>query len=366
MIKVFLREKKLLHNKRGLYLDFYPAIVKEETGRQTRREHLGLYIYEKPKGEGEREHNKETRMLAEAIRSRRQLELQAGAFGFVPHRIKQKDFLEYFHTIVEAKRKTTSKSNHDTWKSVSKYLVGFAGDKITFGQINEAFCENFKDYLLQESSLSQNSAAQYFDKFKAAVREAADKRRLPTNPAAKVRSIKVEDSQREFLTMEELVSLSQTDFRHNDLKQASLFSAMTGLRYSDIAKLTWGEVHQSRDGYSIRFRQKKTRSLETLPISEEATELLGIPSRSEDLIFKDLQYWQCSFLQGWVTAAGIQKRITFHCFRHTYATLQLTFGTDIYTLSKLLGHKSLHTTQIYGHIVNERKRAAADLIKLKQ
>lgn len=63
--------------------------------------------------------------------------------------------------------------------------------------------------------------------------------------------------------------------------------------------------------------------------------------------------------------AGIDKHITFHCARHTYATLQLTLGTDIYTVSKLLGHKSLKTTEVYVNIIDEKKREAANRIKLE-
>jgi hypothetical protein len=93
MIKVFLREKKLMHGKRGLYLDFYPPITHPETLKETRREHLRLTIFEKPKTYLEKEHNKETKMLAENIRAQRQLEFQAGVYGFVTVRNKQKDLL---------------------------------------------------------------------------------------------------------------------------------------------------------------------------------------------------------------------------------------------------------------------------------
>ena len=62
--------------------------------------------------------------------------------------------------------------------------------------------------------------------------------------------------------------------------------------------------------------------------------------------------------------AGITKNITFHCARHTYATLQLTLGTDIYTVSKLLGHKELRTTQIYAKVIDDKKKEAANKIKL--
>ncbi len=62
--------------------------------------------------------------------------------------------------------------------------------------------------------------------------------------------------------------------------------------------------------------------------------------------------------------AGIEKHITFHCARHTYATLQLSLGTDIYTVSKLLGHENLRTTEVYAKIIDEKKQEAASKIKI--
>lgn len=365
MIKVFLREKKLLHGKRGLYLDFYPPITHPETVKQTRREHLRLYVFEKPRNELEREHNKETRMLADNVKATRQLELQSGVYGFISARSKQKDFVEYFQQVVETK-KETSRSNYENWLSVLKHFLKFTGGSVRFANLNEALCGDFKDYLLSHDGLSQNTAAAYFDKFKAVVRDAFEQKLLAENPAKKIKSIKVEDSQREFLTLEELTRLANTPFKYEDLRRASLFSALTGLRYSDIAKLTWTEIqHSESQGFYVRFRQKKTNGAETLPISDEACELLGERGLPDEPVFKELEYSQCSYLPVWTAKAGIDKKITFHCFRHTNATLQIASGTDIYTLSKMLGHKNISTTQIYARIIDQRKREAANKITLK-
>src|SRR5690349_20187301 len=117
----------------------------------------------------------------------------------------------------------------------------------------------------------------------------------------------------------------------------ALLSAVTGLRWSDIIKLKWGEVNHSKDmGYYIHFTQKKTKGVEILNISDQAYEFLGTPGKSDELVFKDMMYsaWLNMKLRMWVLNADIKKKITFHNFRHTYATLQLTAGTDIYTVSK--------------------------------
>lgn len=364
MIKVFLREKKLKHGKRSLYLDFYPPIIVD--GKPTRREHLKLYIYERPKTETERDHNKETKMLGEHIRSTRQLDLQAGAYKFVPTRHKQKDFVEYFKELCEKKK--SSKSNYENWLSVLKHLKGFSGGAVSFGDVTETFCRGFRDYLQFRANLAQNTASLYFDKFRSGVKDARKEKLFFDNPLENLKGISETESQREFLTLAELQQLATAKCNYPDLKNAALFSAMTGLRFSDIEKLTWGEIQQSREqGFYIRFRVKKTGRPETHPISDEAAELLGERVSDADAkVFTDLKDWYCyHYLPDWITAAGITRKITFHAFRHSFATLQITLGTDIYTVSKLLGHKRIETTQIYARIIDEKKREAANRITLK-
>ncbi len=102
-----------------------------------------------------------------------------------------------------------------------------------------------------------------------------------------------------------------------------------------------------------------------MPLSVDAFSLLGERAGDSEKIFKDLNYYQTKYISDWTIKAGIMRKITFHCFRHTFATLQVTFGTDIYTIQKLLGHKNIQTTQIYAKIIDEKRREAVDKIKLK-
>ena len=94
--------------------------------------------------------------------------------------------------------------------------------------------------------------------------------------------------------------------------------------------------------------------------------MLGEEKAQDERVFVGLRYsaWYNVKLLQWVMKAGITKNITFHCARHTYATLQLSLGTDIYTVSKLLGHRELKTTQIYAKVIDDKKIEAADKIKL--
>ncbi len=150
------------------------------------------------------------------------------------------------------------------------------------------------------------------------------------------------------------------------LKKAAFFSALTGLRHSDIRKLKWSELSKEGDRYRINFTQRKTGGVEYMPISEQAYLICGEPGDPDRLVFEGLQ--DPSYINRpvkvWVAAAGIKKKITFHCFRHSYATNQLTEGTDLYTVSKMLGHTNIRTTQIYAKVVDSKKEEAAQAIKL--
>ncbi len=376
-IKVKLREKKISGNRQSLYLDFYPAIPHPETGEPTRREFLGLYLFDKAKNPIDKQHNKETLQLAEQIRQKRENHLNKPeiytGYELEQKRIKERgeqNFVAYFKTLAD-KRKA---SNHDNWVSAYNYLETFTKGNLKFADLNEKFCNEFKEYLLttksnksSKTTLAQNSAVSYFNKLKATLKQAYKDGYLQSDLNAKIEPIKQAETRRNFLTIEELNSLVKTECNNPLLKRAALFSALTGLRFSDIKNLVWGEIHHSvENGYSIQFTQQKTKGVEVLPISEQAYSLLGERKEPTDKVFEGLTYsaYENKHLYQWIGAAGITKNITFHCFRHTFATLQLSHGTDIYTVSKMLGHRELKTTQIYAKIVDDTKRKAANRIKL--
>jgi len=177
--------------------------------------------------------------------------------------------------------------------------------------------------------------------------------------------IEWKEVKKEFLTLAEVKLLVAIPCKIPVLKQAVLFSCMTGLRISDILQLSWEHIQMGQDGgYLIRMCTEKTEEETNLPISDETLALCG--ERSEGLIFKGLKRHMVNHpLKEWIKSAGISRRITFHCARHTYATLLITNGTDIYTVSKMLTHKNVATTQIYAEVVNQKKRDVANSISLK-
>jgi len=362
-----LRQRKK-GNKISLYLDYY------HEGKRT-YEYLKLYLIpelEKKKlTKEEKEHNRQTLALAEAIKSKRLIQIKNEEYGFRDTERAKGSFIAYFEILTQKRRK--SRGNWGNWDSALKHLKRFIKKDILLKDINKDWLESFKDYLQFEArmknnkKLSINSQSSYFNKVIATLKEAIKEGILQVNPANQVDRIKADDVNREFLTIEELQAAVKVKCEIPILKTAFIFSCLTGLRWSDIEKLIWSEVHHSEQvGYYIRFKQKKTKGAETLPISEKAYELMGKRKKGDENVFKNLCYsgHNNKILKNWLAKAGITKNISFHCARHTYATLQLSVGTDIYTVSKLLGHKSFKTTEIYAKVIDKKKIEAANKIKL--
>lgn len=362
--KVSLRKRPIAGAKESLYLDFYPPIRDPFSMRMTRREALGIYIYARPKTDNEREFNKDMLMKAEIIRGLRAQSLLNEEFDFLDKSKKQADFLAYFKAIAQKK--------DQKWMKVYLHFSLFVKEKCTFGDVTVELCNKFRHYLLNanqlkhtEMKISQNSASGYFSTFRALLKIAHKERMLRENLNDYLDGIDTTDVKKEYLTLDELKKLSNTPCDIPVLKSASLFSCMTGLRISDVLNLHWKDIMEATEGgYCMRIRTEKTETETTLPISDEALELCG--ERNEGKVFAGLRRHMIYHpLKNWLEKAGITKHITFHCFRHSYATLQIALGTDIYTLSKMLTHKNVSTTQIYADIVNEKKRASANKISLK-
>jgi integrase len=183
---------------------------------------------------------------------------------------------------------------------------------------------------------------------------------LPTNPIAGIKGVGYEETNRTYLTIDEVRKLADTPCQNEVTKRAFLFGCLTGLRNCDIRALTWADVHD-QDGYTrIIFRQAKTHGQEYLDISAQASTLMGIRGRDNDVVFPLLSWHAVrQQLKAWAKKAKIPKHVTFHASRHTFAVMMLDV-TDIYTVSKLLGHRELSTTQVYAKVLDKAKREAVD------
>jgi integrase len=356
-------EQKGRVRKISLYLMYH-------FGANQKREYefLDLFLYDKPKNQNEKDHNKQTLQLAETIKAKKTIESQTTAHGFIS-KVKSKIcFVAFFKTLVDKKDST---GNYGNWLSAYRHLLKYSQGKIIpLETVDDRFLEGFKEYLLLYAKkrgnvnqrLNRNSASSYFNKIRAALREAFQQKMILENPAMRIKTIKGQDSHRAYLTIEELQILAKANCKVPVLKQLLLASAVTGLRYSDLKNLKWGDIKYSEsDGYFLQYTQKKTGKAEILPVSEHVIKMFGTRKDQIDKVFEELKYsaYNNKILKEFVRENGINKDISLHCGRHSYASLQISLGTDIFTVSKMLGHSSIKTTQIYTKLLDKNKIEAA-------
>lgn len=365
---VRLRQRVTSTGLTSLYLDIYV------NGRRS-YEYLKMYLIPE-KTRADKEKNRQTLLMADAIRAKRLLEIRNGMYGFNNTKLASEiRFFDYYRALCKKRYRTDSKGNWGNWYSCLHHLMKYEKrESITFADITPDWVQGFRNYLdnkamawehdvrkrVKERQLSNNSKMSYFNKLRACLNQAYEDRIISFNPMRGIEGFKAEEGTRMYLTFEEVQKLAQTPCDYPKIKDAFLFSCLTGLRRSDLLNLKWGDVYQQGEFTRIIFKQKKTDGQEYLDITSEATKLMGKRGNPDDNIFTDILSPTCTnnAIRVWVAKAGIQKDITFHCARHSFATMMLDLGTDIYTVSKLLGHREISTTQIYARVIDKNKQAA--------
>ena len=366
---VRLRTKPIKNGNQSLYLDIYHK-------GQRKYEFLRLYLVPE-RTRKDRHRNYSVLMLAQAIRTRRLAELQESLFADRNSLQKQRSsFLDYIDRFVLDKKR----AYRSLALGLKKHLMHYKGTSILFCDITKPFLVGFHHYLNRAQALgnvsyrntrplSQGTKWNYFNILSRLLNKAHREGYLTYNamhelhPEERPRRA---EPKKTFLIINEVRKLAATPLpRHPEVRQAFLFSCLCGLRFSDVKRLQWHNLQTDSRGDTIaEVIQQKTGSRLYLPISDEAKKQLPCNETREGLVYKHLPdaSYTNKLLKRWSRQAGLRKPVTFHVARHTFATLSLTYGAELYTISKLLGHSSIRITQIYADIISEKKRKAVDAI----
>lgn len=344
---VQLREKPLKDGGKSLYLDI------NANGRRT-YEFLKIYLKPETDASAKRE-NRTMLAAAEAIRAKRILEIQEGKAGIKP--CSKKNFVEFVLEEVKAKKPNSAYSFRTALNSwVAQFGKRQNCDDITADMLRQYISKLSTDH-------SAVSTVAMYSRISSMLALALKKKYILSNPANELSKADLprgKSKERSFLTIEEMKALINEPMPfHPEVKQGFLFSCFTGLRISDVRTLRWTDISDN----CIVKKQKKTEDIVRIPLSDNA--LAWIPERGadDDLVFE----LPCGpviakALTKWIQAAGIKKHITPHCARHSFATMLISCGADLYVVSKLLGHASIVSTQIYAKIVDKQKEEAVNLI----
>lgn len=365
---IALRQRKMPSGRISLYLDVYL------NGRHS-YEYLHLYL-KQGNSRTIKEQNRQTLQFAEAIRAKRIVELRNGEYGFKSRYATNTRFFDYYRALCQKRFDATeSRGNWGNWYSCLHHLRKYEkNENITFADITPEWVQGFRDYLdkeacawshdyrdkIKDKPLARNTKVSYFNKLRACLNKAFEERIIEYNPMRGIERFKAEEGTRMYLTIDEVRLLANTECDYPDIKRAFLFSCLTGLRRSDILRLKWSDVYRQGKFTRIIFRQKKTGGQEYLDITPQAAALMGERKEDDECVFQNLHSPTCTnnAIKVWVLRAGIKKEITFHCGRHTFATMMLDLGNDLYTVSKLLGHTDIETTQIYAKVLDKNKQKA--------
>ena len=371
-MKITLKERKLASGKISLSIEYYKGSETTPEGKRRHireNENLKMFLYGEPTSASEKKKNKETLLVAKKILAIREAEFYQGRFSIKNTAKSKRRFLDFFIEKVEEKR--DSPKNYGNWSATLVHLKRHISASTIFEEIDESFVKRVRNYFDKEAHtksnlpLALNSKYSYFNKFKAALRAAFDEGYLSINYTAKVKSFEQAESQREYLTFQEVQNLANTECKYDVLKRAFLFSCLSGLRWSDINAMTWSKIRdEGEDVIRVNYKQLKNGGVEYLYISKEARELLGERKEPGSRVYVGLKYSAVfnNEIVRWCNRAGISKHITFHSARHTNAVLLLENGADIYTVSKRLGHREIRTTAIYAKIVDLKMKEASNLI----
>lgn len=299
-----------------------------------------------------REQRNQKKTIINKIKADLEIELANNSNGLISRQQKKASFIKYFESLRDKKSPNTK----TTWDNTLSHIITFHGRKLNFEHITVHWIERFSTYLLKE--ISNNSARTYLQKVNAALNQAVKERIILENPYKYIDKPKKEEKEMIYLTKGEIQEIIDTKFFDDEVKNAFLLSCYTGLRFSDITALKWSNIKDGR----IHITQAKTKGAIYIPLNDNAAHILDLQRDNIESIFKFSAYNGSvnRTLGKLIKKTNINKNVTFHTARHTFATLLVSSGVNIYTVSKLLGHTNINSTLVYAKVINEEKEKAVN------
>lgn len=259
-----------------------------------------------------------------------------------------------------------------TKKHLSAFILSsYKMEDYPVKDIDVKFINSFIYYLKTELDLSHNSALKYLSYLKKIVRIAFSNGWMEKDPFYNFK-LKVQSIDREFLAKEEIIRIMEKRFsipRLEHVRDVFLFCCYTGLAYVDVEKLTLDDIIKGIDGNLwIKIKRTKTKTLSSIPLLPVAQELVDKYKDERNSRGKLYPVYTNQRMNGYLKEiadhCGVKKNLTFHMARHTFATtVTLTNGVPIESVSKMLGHRSLKTTQHYAKILDEKLSEDMNILK---
>ncbi len=326
MVKIY---KRKYNDSTYLYVDI------AHKGERTRKS-LNI-VLEK----GKTAENKTKLELAEKIRLEIERKIIAGEYDV--HLNPSLEFIPYFEKQIQLNPGYTRRI------AVINHIKKFSPE-LKFSQITHDYWDQLKQYLETEAEYKPYSIFTSFCILRAILNKAVQEHVIQKNPLSGYKE-KRPKTMREYITKDEVEKLHNTPCKNENVKRAFLFSCFTGLRLSDIISLKYKDIEDDQ----VKIYQQKTKDPVKIPISQQARKYIPERKKNEHIFEMPCKSVMSAIIFEWVSAAQIKKHITFHCARHTFATLSITYGVDYFVLSNLLGHGDIKTTMIYAKVIDDKR-----------
>lgn len=350
-MSVVLRKRKNSDGSTTLLLDIY------HNGKRS-YEFLKELKLLKPSTPIHRQENKERILLAEQIRNKREQLLQGSEYEITPSFKKQVDFVAFFRNFLDSYKKKDRRVVKGCLERFCQFMADEGISSLSTKEMTENMVIRFKDYL--ESHLHGESPSSYFKKFKKLLKHGVREKIFERNPSQDIVLSRGTSIKKDILTGDEIQLLAKTPLLNQEVKMAFLFCCNTGLRFCDVKELKWTDIV----GGQLKIVQGKTGVSLTVNLNANAIFILDTmkqEDRKGKMIFQLPSHTAClKNLKTWCKAAVLEKKITWHCARHSFGTNMVYHGADVNTASSNLGHTSLVYTQRYVRVVEELKQRAVD------
>jgi site-specific recombinase XerD len=342
---VILRFKPLKGGYERPYLDVHQNGVR-------RTQTLNFKFKRKPSNDFERQEKKDLILAAKQIRYEMEKKMLRGEYDFEEIAKKPVDFVRFFE---ECNSKNGNKEIRVNRATLNKLKLFLGRKSLLCSEVDEKFVLAFVAFL--QGNLTGISPYNYAKKFRRVVLQAVKQGHIKTDPFASITLKKGTSQEKDVLTYKEFDTLVHTLCTNGQVYRAFILSFRTGLRFCDVKNMVWKSVKED----SILLVQQKTGFPVSVPINRSTKALLGARKDPNDLVFNLPTHTGCSkILKKWVLRAGINKHVTWHCARHSFAT-NLNHGKiDILTISKLLGHTSIAYTTRYTRYDSDFGREAIE------
>ncbi len=374
-----LQSRVLADGRVSLYLEYYFGRVQwvDEAGNtkvkhDRKKEALNLYLIDKPRTPTERQKNKETLQLAEEIRTEKEQQLKADTTGKrIKTNIKKTNLFDFLDSYADNYTKKDIRMIQGVIKRFRAYIAleyPLFANTLKPEQLTKEMAKGYASYL--ESRSKGEGAKSYFQRFKKMIKYAVEKDLILKNPCEGIVCKADEQAlKKDILTMDEIGQLILTTYKeqNQEVRNAFIFCLYTGMRFCDIKDLKFKNIDYASN--RLNFEQSKTKghsanSTVIMKLNDSLINLIGKPPRiggKEALIFNLPSHTMClKALKRWTARADIDKHITWHCARHSFAVNILNNGANIKTLASLLGHSGLKNTEKYTRAVDSLKDEAID------